>query len=158
MTEITNKNTFISEVKKSVDLNEEQFRVLMFVIAEDGYNRIVKKSPVDTGRFRASWNVNLGSIDESVAGAGQNSYQEKPFNLRIPKNPYTVIYISNALPYAWKLEEGGYTNPGQLRPVKGLGSTVLRKKTTPQGYSIQAPQGMVSITLQELESKYRILK
>ena len=46
------------------------------------------------------------------------------------------IYISNNLPYIATLEYGGYPNP----PKSGSGKTV-------NGFSKQAPKGMVGVTL-----------
>lgn len=46
------------------------------------------------------------------------------------------LFISNNLPYITTLEYGGYPNP----PKKGTGKTI-------NGYSKQAPNGMVGVTL-----------
>ena len=40
-------------------------------IAFDLFGRIVKKTPVDTGRARASWNITIGEVDTTVAPEGQ---------------------------------------------------------------------------------------
>ena len=161
MTTITNKDQFLAEIEDAESLSDESIRDLIMVISQDGFNRIVKKTPVDTGRARASWNVNQLIIDESVKPPAPNNrsnyYSPATFNLKILGNPYTTVYISNALPYIWKLEHGGYTNPGQLRKVKGTKNT-FQAKTTSQGFSVQAPQGMVSITVAELKGKYSIIR
>ena len=52
-----------------------------------------------------------------------------------------TIYISNNLPYITKLEYGGYPK----NPKGGSGKTV-------NGYSKQAPEGMVGVTLANNEA------
>ena len=98
------------------------------------YSSIVKKTPVDTGRARANWNVSVGSPDLSTTEDTRKTPKSKD---KIPDpNGDESIFISNNLPYITKLEYGGYPNP----PKKGSGKTV-------NGYSKQAPEGMVGVTL-----------
>ena len=98
------------------------------------YSSIVKKTPVDTGRARANWNVSVGSPDLSTTEDTRKTPKSKD---KMPDpNGDESIFISNNLPYITKLEYGGYPNP----PKKGSGKTV-------NGYSKQAPEGMVGVTL-----------
>ena len=52
-------------------------------------------------------------------------------------------FITNNLPYITKLEDGGYPNP----PKKPTGKTV-------NGYSRQAPNGMVAVTIAEVDNLF----
>lgn len=99
------------------------------------YSSIVKKTPVDTGRARGNWNPSVGSPDLTV---DENATQPKVKDVSaFPQSKGDEpIYISNDLPYIRKLEFGEYPNP----PKKDGGKTV-------NGYSRQAPQGMVGITV-----------
>lgn len=92
-------------------------------IALDSSVRIVERSPVDKGRFRASWRFNEGSIDNSTAPPGLNAAPRIQIPELTGKQPF---FISNSLPYAVPLEEG---------------------------HSQQAPLGIVGITVAEVEAE-----
>lgn len=103
------------------------------------YSSIVKKTPVDTGRARANWNVSAGNPDLSTS----EETRESPKSISTIPDPQgdESMFISNNLPYITKLEYGGYPNP----PKGGNGKTV-------DGYSKQAPEGMVGVTLANNEN------
>ena len=101
---------------------------------------VVFKSPVDTGRFRSNWQVSIGSVPSGTVGyQGTEAIAERAgskgpvYEATVAKSKGTadsakagdVIYIANNLPYAVRLEEG---------------------------YSGQAPAGMVTLTVQEFAS------
>lgn len=97
-------------------------------VALDVGSRVVLRSPVDTGRFRANWQYGVGrpntAVLEAVDKSGQSSIG------RITAGAATarlgdVIYVSNSLPYALKLEAGS---------------------------SKQAPGGMVGLTVVEFQA------
>ena len=98
------------------------------------YSSIVKKTPVDTGRARGNWNISVGHDDTLP------STRTKPQFKNVDEVPKVEgdesIFISNNLPYITKLEYGGYPK----NPKGGNGKTV-------NGYSKQAPEGMVGVTL-----------
>lgn len=87
----------------------------------DLFTSVVQKSPVDTGRFKANWNVgttpNLSFTASTNAGRGLNEAQKA---IGIPAGG--VVYLSNGLPYARRLE---------------------------YGWSGQAPAGMVRLSVRE---------
>lgn len=89
------------------------------------YNKIVEKTPVDTGRAKCNWNVCINKQDSTT----NNEYTKKDLASRIKEaagileqqgKVEDVIYISNNLPYIEALEHG---------------------------HSQQAPAGMVGVTL-----------
>ena len=96
-------------------------------VAIDASVKILERSPVDTGRFRASWRFNEGSVDDTVAPPGPNSVPSVSIPQLSGEEPF---YISNSLPYAIALEEG---------------------------HSQQAPLGIVGITVAELEADLKSL-
>ncbi|WP_426314531.1 HK97 gp10 family phage protein [Methylobacterium fujisawaense] len=97
-------------------------------VALDIGTRVVLRSPVDTGRFRANWQYGVGRPNTATLVAADKSGQSSL--ARIAAGVATarlgdVIYISNALPYALRLETG---------------------------WSKQAPAGMVGLTATEFQA------
>lgn len=89
---------------------------------------IVLKSPVDTGRFRANWMSAYGGVDSSTTESISNSGAESIGRLNAKLNGLDVgqvVYFTNSLPYAEKLE---------------------------YGYSQQAPAGMVRLSVANWQS------
>ena len=103
------------------------------------YSSIVKKTPVDTGRARGNWNITVGH-DSFTQDEDRRPKFSRPDQVPEPKGDET-IYISNNLDYITKLEYGGFPNP----PKGGDGKTV-------NGFSKQAPNGMVGVTLANNEN------
>lgn len=91
----------------------------------EGLRRVVLRTPVDTGRARGNWQLTIGEPADSIieeirdpstvitAGAQELRALEA----------FTVIFITNNVPYIIALEGG---------------------------HSTQAPRGMIGLTLQEL--------
>jgi hypothetical protein len=90
--------------------------------------RVVIKSPVDTGRFRANWVVGNGSPDktttEATDGSGAATIARAAAEINSIVINGQIIYVTNSLPYGPRLEY--------------------------EGWSKQAPAGMVRVTLAEL--------
>jgi hypothetical protein len=85
---------------------------------------VMTKSPVDFGTFRGNWKVGINSIDSKInygrlEGTARREGESRIGSIKSGER----INISNALPYAMRLE---------------------------YGYSNQAPSGMVRTTLNEL--------
>ena len=120
--------------KKGVEIKEVR-KAYAFAL----YTSIVKKTPVDTGRARGNWNISVGSADTSTTESTKVKYRSRE-SVPEPKGDET-IYISNNLDYISTLEYGGFPNP----PKSGSGKTV-------NGYSKQAPEGMVGVTLANNEN------
>ena len=109
-------------------------------LAFEGFAGVVAKTPVDTGRARASWNIstrvaNKGVEPESRWPKGQKSTAESRANAKSeerlggvsPRTPYTKFYILNNIPYIIYLEHGS---------------------------SNQIPRKMVATTMQELRQQF----
>lgn len=97
------------------------------------YSRVVRKSPVDTGRFRGNWIVSIGKpLATTFDQFNKNA------SVFVNNNPATIesfdlqrnseLIIQNNLPYAEKLE---------------------------QGSSKQAPNGMLDISIREELEAFR---
>lgn len=96
--------------------------------------RVVLKTPVDTGRARGNWIVAVNRIPQGIVEIEKLTRQEATdlsLSRGIPviekSKPFTAISIANNLPYIGVLEFGG---------------------------SKQAPQGMVRVTLAEIQSQF----
>lgn len=91
--------------------------------------QIVQRSPVDTGRFRANWQFSVGAPDmttsERVDPSGSLTIARILGQVAGIKAGPTV-YLTNSLPYAYRLEY--------------------------EGWSDQAPNGMVRVTLAGLQA------
>jgi hypothetical protein len=89
-------------------------------------SRLILRSPVDTGRFRGNWRYSVGQAAEGTVETGGTSESPAP----PPEPPVMgpgegigrVHFLANNLPYAMALE---------------------------RGHSMQAPQGLVALTVME---------
>ena len=130
---------FANQMKAWERKTERKMDLAVRKIALEMFRRIILKSPVDTGRFRGNWHLAIGSVPE-----GTLELDDKTGTATIAKGAATVmginagdtIYFANNLPYARRLEEGGYM----------AGPKVVN------GHSSQAPNGMVALTIQEFQS------
>jgi len=119
---------FANQMKAWERKTERKMDLAVRKIALEMFRKIILKSPVDTGRFRGNWQLAIGSVPE-----GTLELDDKTGTATIAKGAATVmginagdtIYFANNLPYARRLEEG---------------------------YSQQAPAGMVALTIQEFQS------
>jgi hypothetical protein len=110
---------------------------------------IVELTPVDTGRARNNWflTVTNPSVKETGTG-GSNQLEKLPENVLGKK-----IFFTNNLPYMTTLEYGGFPNPVKLGSYdKQLGTYV---KLSEGGFSKQAPQGFVRISLKRAQQKIK---
>jgi hypothetical protein len=104
---------------------------------------VVMRSPVDTGRFRANWQSEIGQaatgVKDSEDPTGATAINEAAAKIAGLSAGQT-FYLANNLPYAAALEYGLYS--------QGPGAT---SKTTGEGFSTQAPRGMVRVTVAEFQ-------
>jgi hypothetical protein len=114
------------------------------------FSRVLQRSPVDTGRFRANWNVSYGSIDEKTTERTDPTGADSQASLKdaVLSMPVGgVAYFVNSLPYAMVLEYGLYPDPPKFGSRKrGEAGMAIHVRG---GYSLQAPAGMVRITARE---------
>ena len=93
-------------------------------IALDVFTGVIQMSPVDTGRFRGNWQVATGQAPsgtvEMTDPSGATVTAQVAGEIE-GMEPGDVIYLVNNLPYAQRLEDG---------------------------WSQQAPGGMVALTVQ----------
>lgn len=91
------------------------------------FSRVILKTPVDTGRARGNWQVAIGSLPNGTLDlndASGTATVSKATATTAGVKAGDVIYLVNNLPYAQRLEDG---------------------------YSGQAPAGMVALSVQEFQ-------
>jgi hypothetical protein len=89
--------------------NASEARIKKIALA--AYREINKSSPVDKGTFRANWVASTDTIDRSsdLSKARKDVNEAVTAATAVITNGAklgTTIYISNAVPYAGKLEDG----------------------------------------------------
>lgn len=96
----------------------------------EAFTGVVRMSPVDTGRFRGNWMVGYGLINYETAESDRSGAATiARITADVLGAPITIgsIFITNSTPYSLKLENG---------------------------WSGQAPSGMVGVTMARISSKY----
>jgi len=124
---------FTLQLNKEIADTEEKIEDAISLIAMDSLRGVVMKSPVDTGRFRGNWIVsknaaNTTSSQVTDKNGGQTITKGSGVIDTFEMNTDSRIIIQNNLPYANRLENG---------------------------WSKQAPNGMVALTVAEMQRKYR---
>lgn len=133
-------NSFNAEIRKFATSHApEALATMQRKICLEGLKRLVEKTPVDTGRARANWQVGIGSAPEGVPypadepytatspdGAESMAVQEGSAQIGAIKKP-VACYITNNVEYIEELEHG---------------------------HSQQAPNGMLAVTITELEGMF----
>lgn len=95
----------VGEITKELGLD---VRDAVNLIGLDLWGDVTQISPVDTGRYRAAWNLQENSPDTSVPapGKGKNSIPEPGSPGFAANGLFPVLFLTNALPYAAVLETG----------------------------------------------------
>ena len=120
------------------DKTDKQLNRIIKKTVFDVEKEIISNSAVDTGRYKANWQVTLNTPVTSTIDA-----EDKTGNTTIAKNkavifnnPIPLVYwITNNLDYAMKAEYGLWTTKPSTAKTIG-------------GYSRTSPNGAVRITLQ----------
>lgn len=105
---------------------EKQADELVKKITMDTVQSLVVSSPVDTGAYRASHIISVGSGDYGVREPSTNAVQDAAIQA-VKFKLGSLIYIQNNQPYAERLENG---------------------------WSDQAPQGIYGLTFNFISQKY----
>lgn len=124
--------SFTAQIQRRAEEIKRKQNLAVRKIALEIYTKVQSKSPVDSGALRRSWTVALNGYPTNYNGSRQ-ALMSATFN--------DVIVIATDKPYAPILEYGLYPNP----PKKPTGKTV-------NGYSKQAPKGMIRETIQEMRA------
>lgn len=124
--------SFSADLRKFAEASKRTMDETMKQVCLEIATRIVQRSPVDTGQFRGNWQLGDGGpdnrtdspFDKQALGSPPSS---ETFTRWLDQLEGTragsIVYITNSLPYARRLEY--------------------------EGYSKQAPAGMVRVTVVE---------
>lgn len=123
---MTTSQTFGLDLKKACEKAKGQTELVARKVMLDLFSRVIMKSPVDTGRFRANWNVGYGSPDKTTTQSTNSALGKVTQEISTARLGGS-IYLSNSLPYSIRLENG---------------------------WSGQAPAGMVRLSLVEITNQY----
>jgi hypothetical protein len=99
----------------------------------DLFTLLVVWTPADTGRARAGWGIAKRSPSTSEPGEGDYFPEPRPSRNVFKPSDLLIWYITNNVSYIEVLDDGRSIRDGQMRG------------------SEQAPTGMTSLALQELE-------
>lgn len=135
-----------------VEVERERLPELQRRVSLEVLTGIVKGWPGDTGRSRANFQTTVGTpasgeVDTGTdpIGTGLTVLAELP--------PFDVVWITNNVPYATVIEEGGFVppDPGPSKdPRPGRKGRILVKG----GYSVQAPRGVVGVVVEQVRSAF----
>jgi len=87
-------------------------------------SRVIIRSAVDTGRLRANWRLGVGGPVTGTTDATDKTGipTNAAIDAALPANAAgTTLYITNNLPYAWRLENGW----SKKEPLGMVGITVV---------------------------------
>lgn len=134
-------STFTLDVTNFVNKASNTADAEVRKICLDLLTGIVLKTPVDTGRARANWFTSVGSPSGNVTASTDPSGASAISSglSAISKATGNVLWITNNLPYIYRLEFGTYNNGPK----------------TVGGFSRQAPAGMVRVTINDIARQLR---
>lgn len=120
-------STFALQLAAFADKCGKNAEMAVKKVSIDVLAKVVQRSPVDTGRFRGNWVMSVASPNITTKDvtdkSGDATISHESANLQAFKLGESV-YIMNSLPYSLRLENG---------------------------YSQQAPGGMVKLTIAEFQ-------
>lgn len=123
--------SFTVDLSRLVETAKGKTDLVVKKVMLETFSKVIYKSAVDTGRFRANWIVGYSSPDRTTSldtdKSGAGTIGRITSEITGAKLDGKSIYLTNSLPYSLRLENG---------------------------YSQQSPQGMVKITLMEISAKY----
>ena len=135
--------TFSLDVSEFAQVTDRRIQEVMNLVTIDMFNRIVIATPVDEGLLRGNWIPTKARPKkrprEQFDPTGQQAAAE--IKATFEKSRARKHYLRNNLPYAWVVEYGGYPNPPKTPELRQV-----PPGKTKNGFSTQAPQGMVRVT------------
>lgn len=119
----------------------------------DRYSKIIKDTPVDTGRLRGAW-----LLDQYYSPTEKGKPDRNKGSAYLRRKISSIggllgkrTYFFNNLPYAEVVEYGLYPNPVKRGSKKRKGKGYV--KYSEGGYSKQAPMGMMRINLAQFAAE-----
>lgn len=153
----TNVERFTLDVNEFVDTTApEAVALATRKLTLQGLTKVVFRTPVLTGRARGNWQVTLdapASGEIGIIDSNGAATVERGLGVIATIGAFARAFITNNVPYILVLEHGGY--PLEVRRgTRVRGSRPARYAVRSQaGFSKQAPQGMVELTVLELRDQ-----
>ena len=151
-----NAGAFSIQLKERWKFSAEEASEVLSHIALELLRRTVLRTPVDTGRLRGNWIVDVDvqpgpamSYEQAENAPGDlngegSINREAPTILGWDPLEGTTLWISNNMPYALKIEFGDILAPS-------------REDGRKPGMSKQAPEGMLRPSIQEVIEMYEVV-
>jgi hypothetical protein len=128
--------SFSSDIKKFAEKGKSGYNDAVNISLLNVSRSIIFMTPVDEGRARGNWFASLSSYPTATSDSKAVNMSQVQ---AVTENAAgKVFYLTNNLPYIGKLEYGGYPNPSG-------GNKAIN------GFSTQAPKGMVRISIENFE-------
>lgn len=131
--------TFTKELMDFENMSLKKVDQFTRIIALEVFRRIILKTPVDTGRARGNWLCTIGVPAEAMA-KGEDWFQGQTSN-DFDKSGRAAIEEASNQVLAWKPEDIAIFLTNNLPYIERLEN----------GWSDQAPAGMVAITIAEFD-------
>ena len=124
------ENRWTIPIDRLVEKSNARLETVVRRVVLEVFMNVVKRSPVDTGRFRANWGVSFGTPRLTTTDSTDKTLGTARRTVQLVNSLPTsgIIYLSNGLPYAGRLENGS---------------------------SKQAPHGMVKLAVTQFDSAVR---
>lgn len=150
---------FADSVRRYMAESSAQRDLFVRKVIFDASATILRRSPVDTGRFRANWQYGFGVQPGGVLDAEDLSKDGSETARKIADQVAKgvgVHFIVNNLPYAEVIEYGKYPDPVEKGTYVKAGQTKYGitgpgyVQRSADGFSKQAPAGVLRITYEEI--------
>jgi hypothetical protein len=140
---------FAQQVLKFTKLTENRLRTVVIESVAKLATKVVKATPIDlpvgwhdpnsVGYARGGWCVSFNGPSSRLTGRLDPSGEDTITKIRSELQNYRItshstVHLNNNVPYIGTLEFGGYID------------FVNRLKSTPEGFSTQAPAGMARLS------------
>lgn len=136
---------FARDIRRWADITGKTVNQAVRSVQVQALTKVIEATPVDTGQARGGWHTSVGEPSTQVGGIKDKpGTATRARGLSDTRAVGSIFYVVNNLPYISVLEFGNYgTGPGATQ------------KTTRDGYSVQAPEGMVRISVIEIKAAIR---
>ena len=179
-TGFTNTKEFVLSLRRVSAEIAEEVQTARREIGLSALSKLVLKTPVDEGEARGGWQVSTGAPPGSPPKRRDRSGQAtiaggsaKIVRSTRSKQAYKRTLITNGVPHIGTLENGGFRPRDPATDEESLARRAAgraerqRKRAQDEhghpgapfvrgGYSLQAPQGMVAVSFEELRTEFRL--
>ncbi len=97
---------FEADLKKFAETVDTDVKKVVKRVAFTVFRKLVKMTPVDTGRARAGWFMQVDKPGDDIPPEGKKSYPPPKMTIRGKLGDYPVIVIYNNVPYIQALNDG----------------------------------------------------